>query len=81
MQLPAISYLWEKKCVKIKCNGGNKKRKEKKRKEKLIAHMIRQKKARNFPVLSQCLLAKLNESWQSWFKVLTARHGVNEGAQ
>ena len=40
--------------------------------------MVEQKKARNFPAVSHCFLAKLNKSW---FKVSTAQHRVNEGAQ
>ena len=39
-----------------------KKKKERKRKEKIIDHMIRLKKARNFRAVLQCFLAKLNES-------------------
>ena len=41
---------------------------------KIIDHMI--KKVRNFRAVSQCFLAMLNESGQSWFKVPTAQHVV-----
>ena len=44
-----------------KKNGKRKKKKRRKEKRKITDHMIEQKKA-------QCFLAKLNESWQSWFK-------------
>ena len=39
------------------------------------------KKGAKFARCVECFLAKLNESWQSWFKVLTARRAMNEGAQ
>ena len=58
----------------------NGKRKKKKKRGKLLSHDWT-KKARNLRVVSQWFLAKLNESWQSWFKVSTARPAVNEGAQ
>ena len=56
-------------------------KRKKKEKRKITDHMIGQKKARNLRVVSQCFLAKLNESLRSWFKVSTARRAVNEGAQ
>ena len=60
----------------VKTRKETKKRREENRKK--IDYMFKQKRARNVRVVLQRLLAKLNESW---FKVSTARHLVNEGAQ
>ena len=61
-----------------KTGKGRKKRRKEKR--KITNHMIRQKKG-EICALCRSFLATLNESCQSWFKVLTARRAVNEGAQ
>ena len=53
-------------------NGKKEKKKREKKKRNIIDLMIGQK-ARNVCAVSQCFLAKLNES-----KVSTAQHGVNE---
>ena len=41
---------------------GKERKKRRKEKRKIADHLIGQKKARNLRVVSQCFLAKLNES-------------------
>ena len=59
-------------------NGKKKKKwEENKRGEELIIWLDKE----GAEICALSFLAKLNESWQSWFKVSTARRAVNEGAQ
>ena len=48
----------------------NGKRKKKRKEDNYWSHDW-EKNGRNLHVVSQCFLAKLNESWQNWFKVST----------
>ena len=54
-----------KKCVNYWIKMGKERKKEKR---KITDHMIGQKNARNLRVVSQCCLAKLNESWKNFYR-------------